>query len=86
VIDRDASGEATGIVRENAVPDDPAPRAAAVGRRLDRAMAETLRALSRLGVTSVHSMDRPTAFASLSRLHARRTLPYVSRGTFRPSG
>ncbi|HXM56371.1 MAG TPA: amidohydrolase [Candidatus Dormibacteraeota bacterium] len=75
VIDRDASGEATGIVREAAVdlvqrcvprPDD---------ERLDAAMAATLRDLSRLGVTSVHSMDRVAAFASLSRLHARRPLP-----------
>src|SRR5262249_29693219 len=37
--------------------------------------AGVLRDLARLGVTSVHSMDTPVAFASLSRLHARRPLP-----------
>jgi predicted amidohydrolase YtcJ len=42
---------------------------------MDAAMAATLRDLSRLGITSVHSMDRAIAFASLSRLHARRPLP-----------
>jgi predicted amidohydrolase YtcJ len=75
VIDRDAAGEATGIVRENAVDlvRRVAPRPS--NERMDAAMAATLRDLSRLGITSVHSMDRPVAFASLSRLHARRPLP-----------
>jgi predicted amidohydrolase YtcJ len=75
VIDRDADGEATGIVRENAVdvirrrvPKPP-------DERIDAAMAAALRDLSRLGVTSVHSMDRADAYASLSRLHERRPLP-----------
>jgi predicted amidohydrolase YtcJ len=75
VIDRGPDGEATGIVRESAVDvlQRHVPRPA--DDRLDSAMAATLRALSRLGITSAHSMDRPTAFASLSRLHARRPLP-----------
>jgi predicted amidohydrolase YtcJ len=75
VIDRDAAGEATGILRENAIDlvrrRVPGPS----HERLDAAMAATLRDLSRLGVTSVHSMDRVAAHASLSRLHARRPLP-----------
>jgi predicted amidohydrolase YtcJ len=75
VIDRDAAGEATGILRENAMDlvRRRAPRPSA--ERMDAAMAATVRDLSRLGITSAHSMDRPVAFASLSRLHARRPLP-----------
>ncbi|HEY7201779.1 MAG TPA: amidohydrolase [Candidatus Dormibacteraeota bacterium] len=75
VIDRDADGEPTGIVRELAVDavQRCVPRLA--DERLDAAMAAALRDLSRLGVTSVHSMDRVPAWASLSRLHARRPLP-----------
>ena len=75
VVDRDESGRPTGIVRENAVRlvqrYVPLPSEA----ELDSAMASTLRDLSRLGLTSVHSMDHPSAFASLSRLQRRRSLP-----------
>jgi len=75
VVDRDASGQASGIARETAVHVVqrllPRPPEA----RLDQAMAAVLRDLGRLGLTSVHSMDTPLAFASLSRLHARRALP-----------
>jgi predicted amidohydrolase YtcJ len=74
-IDRDPAGDATGIVRENATERVqrcvPRPSDA----RLDAAMTGALRDLSRLGLTSVHSMDRPAAFGSLSRLHARVPLP-----------
>ena len=75
VIDRDGSGEPTGILRETAVDlvQRCVPRTP--DERLDAAMAAALRDLSRLGLTSVHSMDRVAAFASLSRLHARRPLP-----------
>lgn len=75
VVDRDAGGDATGIVRENAVQvvQRCLPRPDA--RRLDEAMAAVLRGLARLGLTSVHSMDPSTTFASLSRLHGRRPLP-----------
>jgi predicted amidohydrolase YtcJ len=75
VIDRDGAGEATGILRENAMDlvRRRAPRPSE--DRMDAAMAATLRDLSRLGITSVHSMDRPIAFASLSRLHGRGPLP-----------
>jgi predicted amidohydrolase YtcJ len=75
VIDRDAHGEPTGIVRENAVavvrravPEPPAGQ-------LDDAMAAALKHLSALGLTSVHSMDAAAAFASLQRLHRAAPLP-----------
>ena len=74
-IDRDAGGEATGIVRENGVDVVRRVTPRPTDQQMDAAMSATLRDLSRLGITSVHSMDRPVAFASLSRLHARRPLP-----------
>ena len=75
VVDRDSTGEPTGILRENAVQvvQRRVPRPS--DRQLDMAMASTLRDLARIGVTSAHSMDPPSAFASLSRLHARTPLP-----------
>jgi predicted amidohydrolase YtcJ len=75
VIDRDAGGEPTGIVRENAVHTIQRSLPRQPDELLDAAMTATLRDLSRLGLTSVHSMDRPAAFASLARLNARRPLP-----------
>jgi predicted amidohydrolase YtcJ len=75
VVDREADGEPTGILRESAVQlaqrHVPRPSEA----QLDVAMAGALRELGRLGLTSVHSMDTPAVFACLSRLHARRRLP-----------
>jgi predicted amidohydrolase YtcJ len=74
-VDRDGDGRPTGIVRERAVPVVARLAPAMTEERLDRAMAAVLRRLGRLGLTSVHSMDPPATFASLSRLHARRPLP-----------
>jgi len=75
VIDRDAGRQPTGILRETAIYRVskliPEPAAA----DLDRAMARALRALARLGLTAVHSMDGSSGFASLQRLHARGRLP-----------
>lgn len=75
VIDRDGTGEPTGILRERAmglvariVPQPPP-------NQLDRGLAAVLGDLARAGLTSVHSMDTPAAFASLARLDARAPLP-----------
>ncbi|MHB8590272.1 MAG: amidohydrolase [Candidatus Dormibacteraceae bacterium] len=74
-IDRDARGEATGILRETAMhlvavlvphPSDP---------QLDDAMARALADLSALGLTGVHSMDSGRGFGSWQRLRARGRLP-----------
>ena len=75
VIDRDSGGDATGIVRENAVQAIQRCVPPPSRDHLDRAIAGALRDVARLGLTSLHSMDTPAAFASLSRLHARRPLP-----------
>jgi predicted amidohydrolase YtcJ len=75
VIDHDAGGEPTGILRETA--EDlierlvPAPTDAV----FDEAMAKALAALSRFGLTSVQSMDSSVGFGSLQRLRARGRLP-----------
>jgi predicted amidohydrolase YtcJ len=75
VIDRDAGGRPTGILRETAIHPVsrlmPEPKDA----DLDRAMARALNALARLGLTAVHSMDSSSGFASLQRIHARGRLP-----------
>jgi predicted amidohydrolase YtcJ len=70
VIDRDASGEPAGILRETAMRlvSDIVPRAD--GPEFDGAMARALAALARVGLTSVHSMDSARCFGSLQRLHA----------------
>ena len=69
-IDRDEVGEAAGIVRETAMAlvGDIVPRPS--DGDLDGAMARVLLDLARLGLTSVHSMDRAAGFASLQRLNA----------------
>ncbi|HEX6348311.1 MAG TPA: amidohydrolase [Candidatus Dormibacteraeota bacterium] len=75
VIDRDSAGDPTGIVREKAVElvrqVVPEPSDA----ELDRGLASTLRELARLGLTSVHSMDRAREFGGLQRLHQAGPLP-----------
>ena len=75
VIDRDPDGEATGIVRENAVQAVQRCIPQPSDEQLDAAMTAAMRDLARCGLTSVHSMDAPLAFASLSRLRARGRLP-----------
>ena len=75
VIDRDAGGEASGILRETAIElvrrvlPEPGPE------QLDAALEQTLRQLARLGLTAVHSMDPISCFASLQRLRRAGRLP-----------
>lgn len=75
VIDRDDLGEPSGILRETArqlvARLAPSPTEA----DLDAAMARALAALSRFGLTSLHSMDTARGFGSFQRLHARGKLP-----------
>ena len=75
VIDRDKTGEPSGIIRETAMQlvSDRLPRSTEAD--LDRAMERALAALARLGLTSVHSMDSDRGFDSLQRLHAKDRLP-----------
>lgn len=75
VIDREKSGEPTGILRETAMQQVAAIVPRADGGELDAAMARALARLARLGLTCVHSMDGSRGFGSLQRLHARGRLP-----------
>jgi predicted amidohydrolase YtcJ len=75
VIDRDAGGEPTGILRENAEDLVANLIPSASEAELDDAMARALTELSRFGITSVHSMDHAHGFGSLQRLHSRGRLP-----------
>ena len=74
VIDRDAGGEPTGILRETAMHRVSAKIPPPGDSQLDRAMARSLAALARMGVTSVHSMDSARGFRSLQRLYSRGKL------------
>jgi predicted amidohydrolase YtcJ len=75
VIDRDGSGEPTGVVREEAcnlarraLPPPPE-------HEFDDALEKVLNRLARHGLTTVHTMDGPLLFGGLQRLHSRRRLP-----------
>lgn len=74
-IDRDASGEPKGILRELAMQlvwrHIPPPS----DTDLDTAMAKALAELARLGLTAVHSMDSARGLSSLQRLAAKGPLP-----------
>jgi predicted amidohydrolase YtcJ len=75
VIDRDGRRRPTGILRETAmhVVSVLLPRAGEA--EFDASMAKALAGLAKLGLTSVQSMDRARAFASLQRLHSAGGLP-----------
>lgn len=75
VIDRDASGEPTGILRELAMDAVARLVPEPSDEQFDAAMARALNALVRVGLTGVHSMDAAQDFAALQRLHARGRLP-----------
>jgi predicted amidohydrolase YtcJ len=75
VIDRDKTGEPSGILRETSMHLVSTKLPPASDADLDRAMDRALAALARFGLTSVHSMDSARGFGSLQRLHARNRLP-----------
>ena len=75
VIDRDSAGDPTGILREKAIELVRRVVPEPADAELDRGMAGALRDLARLGLTSVHSMDRAREFGSLQRLREAAALP-----------
>ncbi len=75
LIDRDARGSPTGILRERAVEMTRRVIPPVGEEDLDRALAAVLRSLARLGLTCVHSMDTVRGFGALQRLHAAGRLP-----------
>ena len=75
VIDRDESGEPTGILRETAMELVAKAIPPPADADLDAAQAHVLADLARLGLTSVHTMDTARTLGSLQRLRARGPLP-----------
>jgi predicted amidohydrolase YtcJ len=75
IIDRAPGKEPVGILRETAMELIAVILPAASEADLDAAMSKALTALTRMGLTSVHSMDSARGFGSLQRLHARGRLP-----------
>ena len=75
VIDRDEAGDPTGILREKAVEMVRAVVPEPSDAELDAGLAASLRDLARLGLTSVHSMDRAREFGALQRLRQAGRLP-----------
>ena len=73
-IDRETSGEPSGILRETAMQAVAGMVPEPSDADLDRAMARVLDDLARLGVTAVHSMDTARGFGSLQRLHSQGRL------------
>ncbi|HEX2778269.1 MAG TPA: amidohydrolase family protein, partial [Gemmatimonadaceae bacterium] len=71
---RDAAGEPTGILKDNAswLVDQKVPAASV--EQLDRALAAAMRYVAAQGVTSVHNMGSWEDLATFERAHAARTL------------
>jgi predicted amidohydrolase YtcJ len=74
VVERDANGEPTGILRETAAWDAAAALPAPCERELDEALARGLRAAHARGVTGVHDFQREFGLAAWQRLAADRML------------
>ncbi len=75
VVDRDARGDLTGMVRETACDRAQAAVPPPSASDLDAALARVLGGLARKGLTAVHAMDQPWLFRSLQRLHRAGRLP-----------
>ena len=72
VVERDADGEPTGIVREHAAWDLPLPEPDARERR--RAVEAAQRVAHARGITGVHDFERRHGFGLWQELHADRRL------------
>ena len=74
-IDRDTSGEPTGILRETAMDLVARHLPSPTPDEFDTALAQVLDELAQLGLVAVHSMDTARCLSSLQRLSARGLLP-----------
>jgi hypothetical protein len=75
VVDRDPSGEPTGMLREEACNKARLAVPPASDADFDAALLSVLAELAALGLTAVHTMDGPALFAGLQRLHRDCRLP-----------
>jgi predicted amidohydrolase YtcJ len=74
VVERDAAGAPTGVVRETAAWDAAAALPAPRESEIDEAVARALRAAHGRGVTGIHDFQREHGLAAWQRLHADRRL------------
>lgn len=75
VIDREPSGEPTGILREKAIALAERAVPEISDAEYDSALLVSLRDLARLGLTAVQSFDGSRSLAALQRLHTAGRLP-----------
>jgi predicted amidohydrolase YtcJ len=74
VVERDASGELTGVLRETAAWEAAAAIPQPPEGMLDEALARGLREAHARGVTGIHDFQREHGLAAWQRLHAQRLL------------
>jgi predicted amidohydrolase YtcJ len=74
VVERDAAGEPTGVLRETAAWDAAAAIPPPRESELDDAVVRGLRAAHARGVTGIHDFQREHGLAAWQRLHADRRL------------
>jgi predicted amidohydrolase YtcJ len=74
VVERDASGRPTGVLRETAAWDAAAAIPAPGERALDAAIAHGLREAHARGVTGIHDFQRERGLAAWQRLNSSRSL------------
>lgn len=74
VVERDAAGAPTGVLRETAAWDAAAVIPPPREREIDEAVARGLRAAHARGVTGIHDFQREYGLAAWQRLHADRRL------------
>ncbi|HET6173914.1 MAG TPA: amidohydrolase [Gaiellales bacterium] len=74
VVERDAGGEPTGVLRETAAWDAAAAIPVPRESELDEAVARGLRAAHAQGVTGIHDFQREHGLAAWQRLHADHRL------------
>jgi predicted amidohydrolase YtcJ len=74
VVERDAAGEPTGVLRETAAWNAAAAIPSLREHELDEAVALGLRAAHARGVTGIHDFQREHGLATWQRLHADRRL------------
>jgi hypothetical protein len=74
VVERDATGAPTGVLRETAAWEAAAAIPGPGERELDEALVRGLRAAHARGITGIHDFQREYGLAAWQRLHADRRL------------
>lgn len=73
-IERDANGEPTGLLRENAMNLLEGKRGFSAENISDHALLSAIRAAQRLGITGIYNLEGAAALRAFQRLHAQNQL------------